>query len=146
MLSRTTEYAVRALVAIFMENENGRRPGFREVARLTEAPEQYVAKILQIFTKRGYLKSVRGRGGGFFFPEDKNDISLYKIILLMEGKEYFNRCGFGFKHCDADNPCPLHNEYQEIRDSFTNLAKRESIRSLALKIEQGEAVLNRLSV
>ncbi|MDZ7777824.1 MAG: Rrf2 family transcriptional regulator [Bacteroidales bacterium] len=77
---------MRALVAISMENENGRRPSFREVAGLIDAPEQYVAKILQVFTKRGYLKSVRGRGGGFFFPEDKNDIRLFDIIVLMEGK------------------------------------------------------------
>jgi Rrf2 family protein len=146
MLSKTTEYTIRALVAISMENENGRRPGFKEVAHITEAPEQYVAKILQTFTKQGYLKSIRGRGGGFFFPDEETDISLYKIIVLTEGRAYFIKCGFGFNNCDAENPCPLHHEYMKIRDNFMELAKSETIRTMAAKIERGEAVLNRLSV
>ncbi|MCF8232920.1 MAG: Rrf2 family transcriptional regulator [Bacteroidales bacterium] len=147
MLSKTTEYAIRALVSVELNSRKGQRPGFKTIARDIDAPEQYVAKIMQTLTRFKLLKSVRGRGGGFFFTEDnQQDIFLYDVVWIMEGKTFFTRCGFGFKHCDANNPCPLHNEYEPIREAFTQLLKKETIRSLATKIEKGEAVLSRLSV
>lgn len=147
MLSKTTEYAIRALVSVELSSRKGQRPGFKTIARDIDAPAQYVAKIMQTLTRFELLKSMRGRGGGFFFTEDnQQDIYLYDVVWIMEGKTFSTRCGFGFKHCDADNPCPLHNEYEPIREAFTQLLKKETIRSLATKIEKGEAVLSRLSV
>jgi len=64
----------------------------------------------------------------------------------MEGKQFFNKCGFGFKSCDAANPCPLHNEYLVVRESFYTLVKKETIQSLAQKVMNKEAVLSRLTL
>lgn len=147
MLSKTTEYAIRALVSVELNGRKGQRPGFKTIAVDIDAPEQYVAKIMQTLTRFGLLKSVRGRGGGFFFTEDNHqDIFLYDVVWIMEGKTFFTRCGFGFKQCDNENPCPLHNEHEPIREAFTRLLKKENIRSLATKIEKGDAVLSRLRV
>lgn len=147
MLSKTTQYAIRALVAVELNSRKGQRSGFKTIAREIDVPEQYVAKIMQTLTRFNLLKSVRGRGGGFSITDNnRQDIFLYDIVSIMEGKTFFTRCGFGFKHCDANNPCPLHNEYEPIREAFTQLLKKETICSLATKIEKGEAVLSRLSV
>lgn len=147
MISKTTEYAIRALVSVELNSRKGQRPGFKTIAKDIDAPEQYVAKIMQTLTRFELLKSVRGRGGGFFFADDNHqDIFLVDVVLIMEGKNFFTRCGFGFKQCDANNPCPLHDDYEPIREAFTKLLKNETIRSLATKIDKGEAILSRLSV
>lgn len=144
MLTKATEYAIRGLVAIEINNKKGLRPGFKKIAREVDAPEPYMGKILQTLTRHDLIKSVRGRGGGFFFDDESKELTLYEVIVVMEGMRFFTKCGFGFKHCDASNPCPVHNEFQQIRDAFTDLVKNETIQSLARKIENGEAVLNRL--
>lgn len=146
MLTKATEYAIRAMVAIELSQREGKRLGFKGIAQKIEAPEQFTAKVLQTLAKHDLVKSVRGRGGGFFFEKDAAPITLYDIIVVLEGKSFFHKCGFGFKRCDANNPCPLHDDFQGIRDAFYQLVVRHTITDLADKVSAGKAFLNRLEL
>ncbi|MBP8790720.1 MAG: Rrf2 family transcriptional regulator, partial [Breznakibacter sp.] len=53
MLSKGTEYAIRALVYIQLQNRVDRRHGVEEIGKEIDAPVAYSAKILQTLTKRG---------------------------------------------------------------------------------------------
>jgi len=145
MISKSTEYAIRALVFIRLRNRENHRPGVGEIAKEIDTPMAYTGKILQILTRHKLLNSMKGRGGGFFFDEDKSSISMYDVIHIMEGDSTFSKCGFGLKNCDDNNPCPLHDQYLEIREGFYNLVKSETIESLADKIIDGTAVINRIA-
>jgi Rrf2 family protein len=142
MLARNTIYAIRALVYIQLKNWENQRPGVSEIAREIEAPEAYLAKILQILTRRRIINSRKGRGGGFDFPDDQNSPALYPVILVMEGDACFKKCGFGFKDCNDVNPCPLHEHYVKIRENLMSLAQSETIDSISRKIVDGKAFLN----
>lgn len=144
MLEKTTEYAIRALVYIYIQNMAGKRAGFKEIAKMIDSPEQFTGKVLQNLTRAKLLSSMKGRGGGFFFDEPSNPITLFTVIEAIEGKEYFSKCGFGLKRCDANNPCPLHEDYAPFRDSFFKMVNEKTIQSLANKINNREATLNRL--
>ena len=37
MLGKTTEYAIRALVYIYIQNIEGERPGFKEIAKMIDS-------------------------------------------------------------------------------------------------------------
>jgi Rrf2 family protein len=144
MLSKSTEYAMRALVFVQLCNWERKRPGVGEIAKEIEAPEAYTAKILQTLTKNKLLNSMKGRGGGFFFNENQSSLTLYDVIHVVEGDASFHKCGFGLKQCNDDNPCPFHEEYKVLRDGFFEIAKTETIKSLSEKILHGDAVLNRV--
>ncbi|MDP2722274.1 MAG: Rrf2 family transcriptional regulator [Bacteroidales bacterium] len=144
MISKSTEYAIRSLVYIQLQNGKEKRPGVVEIAHEIEAPEPYTAKILQLLTKQGLVESVKGRGGGFFFREDQLDHTLYNIIQVVDGDSFFYKCGFGLHHCSSEHPCPLHDKFEAIRDGFYQIAISETIRSLARKITEGNAVMNRI--
>jgi len=146
MLSKATEYAIRGLVYINMQNRKGDRPGFREVAREVDAPEHFMAKILQTLTRHQLIRSAKGRGGGFFFPEKEEQLRLYEVIRVMEGEAFFSKCVFGFNMCDDKHPCPMHEDFVKIRDEFVELAKTQSIQSLAHKIENQQAHLTGLNI
>ena len=143
MLAKSTEYAIRALVFVQLRNWEGKRPGVIEIAKEIEAPSAFSAKILQTLTRHRLLDSAKGRGGGFFFNEEHKALTLYQVIHVMEGDACFHRCGFGLKSCNNDNPCPLHEQYKEVRDKFFDIVKEETIQVLSEKIRKGEAVLNR---
>ncbi len=131
MFNKETEYALRGLVYIQLQNLNGRRPGIAEIAREINAPPYFTAKILQRMVKQGFVQSVKGKGGGFFFEKDNEDISIKKVLNSTEGTKILTDCGFGLKKCDANNPCPLHERYAPIRESINNLVSTETILSLA---------------
>ena len=143
MFTKSTEYAIRALVYVILQNSNGRRPGFKEIAKGIDSPEPYLAKILQNLTKLEIIKSAKGRGGGFFFPNPERKLPLFEVIKVTEGESFFTKCGFGLNNCDANNPCPVHEHYKPIREQLFSFVMKESIQSLAGKVENHEAVLTR---
>lgn len=143
MLAKATEYAIRALVYVQLQNWNNKRPGGIEIAREIEAPQAFTAKILQILTRHKFLESMKGRGGGFFFPENQSHSTLYDVVHVMEGDGCFHKCGFGLKNCTNNSPCPLHDRYVVVRNNFFDLAKTDTIASLSTKIVEGTAILNR---
>jgi Rrf2 family protein len=134
MFSKETEYALRALVYIQSQNNSGRRPGLAEIAVEIEAPHFFTAKILQRLVKAGAVNSLKGKGGGFSFDNTKPDITIRQVVDLTGGSKVINGCGFGLKHCDEYNPCPLHLKYAPIRDAINLLITTETIQSLASKI------------
>jgi Rrf2 family protein len=143
MLTKSTEYAIRALVYVQLQNWKEMRPGVPEIALEIEAPTAFTAKILHVLTSRTILGSMKGRGGGFFFADNQSDLSLYQVIMVMEGDRLFTKCGFGLKNCSDNNPCPLHDRYVVLRADLLKMAHSETIASLAEKISSGQAVLNR---
>ena len=138
MFNKETEYALRGLVYIKLQNLKGRRPGTAEVSKEIEAPPFFTAKILQRLVRSGLLESLKGKGGGFFFDPEKPELQLVKLVSATEGDRSFTGCGIGLKHCDKDNPCPLHEKYAPIRDSINNLLSDETVQSLAEKVHKKE--------
>jgi Rrf2 family protein len=143
MLGKTTEYAIRALVYVYIQNQEGKRPGFKEIAKKINSPEQFTAKVLQSLAREELISSMKGRGGGFFFDDSITPLTLYEVIGVMEGEKFFSKCGFGLKQCDSKNPCPLHYDYSPVREEFFKLVTKQTIQSLANKINENKAVLNR---
>jgi Rrf2 family protein len=146
MLSKATEYAIRALVYIHIQNRKEKKPGFKEIAKEIDSPEQFTAKVLQTLTRHDIIRSAKGRGGGFFFDKDTKELKLYDVIRILEGDNFFNQCIFGFKFCDDKYPCPLHDDFMKIWKDFKELTEKQSIQSLAEKIENHEAYINKLDI
>lgn len=134
MFNKETEYALRGLVYIQLQNFKGRKPGIAEIAKEIEAPSFYTAKILQRLVRIGFLESMKGKGGGFFFRIDKPELTIKELIVAIEGSKTISGCGFGLKQCDSDNPCPLHEQYAFIRDAINKLVSTETVQSLARKV------------
>jgi Rrf2 family protein len=143
MLAKSTEYAIRALVYIEIQNQEGLRPGVKQIAREISSPEAYTGKIMQILTKQGLVRSMKGRGGGFFFDKSTRPLTLQKIIRVMEGEAYFNKCGLGFNGCDSHAPCPIHHEYIAVKEELFDLFEKQTIEGLAKNVQDGGAVLFR---
>jgi len=143
MLAKSTEYAIRALVYIELENRKGKRPGVKQIARQIASPEPYTGKFMQTLSKYGLVRSAKGRGGGFFFDNQIRPLSLQKIIMVLEGEAYFNKCGLGFNGCDSHAPCPIHKDYILAKQKLYDLFENETIESLANNVSEGFAVLNR---
>ena len=133
MFNKETEYALRGLVYIQLQNFTDRKPGVAEISEEIEAHHFFTAKILQRLVRNGFVVSLKGKRGGFFFEKDKPDLPIKDLIVSIEGSQILQGCGFGLKKCDSKNPCPMHELYGPIRDAINNLVTNETIQSLAKK-------------
>ena len=85
MFNKETEYALRGLVYVQVQQTKGLKPGIVEIAKEIDAPVFYTGKIMQRLVKMGFLMSTKGKGGGFFFDLSKPDLSLKTVIHAIEG-------------------------------------------------------------
>jgi Rrf2 family protein len=143
VFKKETEYALRSLVYIQMQNQLGKRPGVVEISAETDTPPPFTAKILQRMVRMGFLESMKGKNGGYYFNSEKPAVPLKDLIIAIEGKKIFTGCGFGLSQCDENNPCPLHDAYSSIRDAIDQLLSLETIQNLARK-DNPERALSRL--
>jgi Rrf2 family protein len=137
MFNKETAYAIRALVYIQQENNRHQRPGIDQLATSIEVPRSYIAKILQRMVRLGFIKSVKGKGGGFYFEADGPELPLKEVILSIQGNQLLTGCCLGLTVCSEKKPCPLHAYYVSIRETINQLVQSETIQSLAKKNNYG---------
>ena len=107
-------YAMRALTRLALTTPDG-FVRLDELCAGTEMPKHFVGKIFQELVRHGLLSSAKGRGGGFKLARTPQDIALYEIVAIIDGTRKFEECVVGLAQCDGTQPCPLHDEWSQIR-------------------------------
>jgi Rrf2 family transcriptional regulator, iron-sulfur cluster assembly transcription factor len=126
MLSRSSEYAVRALTYMGARAD---RPWLlsRGIAEELGIPPPFLAKILQTLAGAGILESQRGRGGGFRLLRTPESLSLYEIVEPFDNLGHRTLCVLGQKLCGDETACPLHYAWKASRDTFLDALHRTSL-------------------
>ena len=141
MLSKTCEYAVRAVIYIAQQTKDGNRVGIKDVAKGIDSPEYFIAKILQEMVRKNLLQSTKGPNGGFHLDEKDMKNSLAVIVRHFDGDKIFSGCALGLKRCSEKNPCTLHQQFKEIRNTLKNLLETTTINQLVEKLDSQEVFL-----
>ncbi|HBX63180.1 MULTISPECIES: Rrf2 family transcriptional regulator [Empedobacter] len=141
MLSKTCEYAVRAVIYIAQQTKDGNRVGIKDVAKGIDSPEYFIAKILQEMVRKNLLQSTKGPNGGFHLDEKYMKNSLAVIVRHFDGDKIFSGCALGLKRCSEKNPCPLHQQFKEIRNTLKHLLETTTINQLVEKLDSQEVFL-----
>lgn len=137
MLSLTCKTAIKAVIYLASGFESGQKASIKEIAADINASEHTVGKILQALVKEGVINSSKGPTGGFFITLKQKNQPIIHIINAIDGKEVFNECGLGLSKCSATHPCPMHNDYKEIRDGFKRMCQQKKISDLCETINVG---------
>jgi Rrf2 family iron-sulfur cluster assembly transcriptional regulator len=143
MFSKACEYAIRATLFITAESIEGRRTGLKAIAKQSDSPEAFIAKVLQQLVKSNIIKSAKGPNGGFEIePKSLNTINLSQIVKAIDGDSIYTGCGLGLHLCDAMNPCPVHDQFKIIREGLKEMLEGTLITDLAAKLNAGESTIN----
>lgn len=105
LISRTTEYALRAV--LWLIQEPGRSQTTRQIATGTHTPPGYISKVLQLLAKAGLVRSQRGLGGGFQFAGDPAQVTVLDVINAVDPVERIHSCPLGLE-AHGTKLCPLH--------------------------------------
>ncbi|MGE0480585.1 MAG: Rrf2 family transcriptional regulator [Phycisphaerae bacterium] len=82
MISRTVEYALRAVVWLASRHESSQTT--RQIADATQVPANYLAKVLQTLVDAGIVTSQRGLGGGFRLARDPAVLSVLDVVNAVD--------------------------------------------------------------
>ena len=115
IFSKSFGYALRGILYVSLQKDENRKVSIEEIAKRLMVPRHFLAKIMKAMVKAGILSSTRGQQGGFYINEATLGTPIVTIILLTEGKNYFNTCMLSLRKCNADNPCPLHAKVEKFK-------------------------------
>ncbi len=132
MISRASEYAIRALTFLAQQAPDSGFYLARDMAEKLGVPAPFLAKILQPLVTRGLIKSQRGRSGGFKLADGKrpSDISLYDIVDAEEHLGKVRECLLGQSECSDERACPLHLYWKRTSDEYLALLASTTLRDL----------------
>ncbi len=141
MLSLTCKTAIKAVIYLASKFESGEKSGIREIAEFIDASEHTVGKMLQTLVRETVINSSKGPTGGFYMTAKQQGQPVINIVVAIDGKEVFQQCGLGLSKCSATHPCPLHDDYKSVRDSFEKLCQEKRIGDLCDPVNEGLAYL-----
>ena len=138
--SATTEYALRAL-AHLATLEPGERVLARDLAEETAIPRQFLGKILHRLARMGVLASAKGRGGGFRFERDPEEVTVSELVLVFDGSDLTKQCVLGLDECNDRQPCAMHDEWVKFRARLIDRVHTLTIADLGRNLAAKRALL-----
>lgn len=129
MLSKSCEYGLRA--ALYLASLD--QEGYVATGTISEELDisfPFLTKIFQQLNDADLLTSQRGPKGGVALTKDSSEVTLYEIVVAIDGDEFFRECVLGLPNCGEAEPCPLHDEWIEERDRVERLFRNASLAEL----------------
>ena len=130
-LNKTTEYAIRVLLYLV---QHGDSPCSTNTLHQTlDIPYKYLGRLMKNLTDAGFLKSTRGKAGGYQLAKNMTKISLHQVIEALEGVEDFEHCILGLPDCSDTDPCVMHERWGKERERIKKMFTNISLENLAAK-------------
>jgi Rrf2 family protein len=132
ILTSTTSYALRILIQMSQDTQN--IVSAKTLHEILGIRKQYLRRLLTDLVKHGFIKSTRGRNGGFEFARDPAQIYIYEVIDAIEGFKSFEGCLLGVKDCTQSPACAMHSIWTDARDMMIHTFRSTTLS--VLKKEQ----------
>lgn len=129
-ISQTMDYAMRSLVTLA---RSSKPVTITELAKLTFVSRPYLAKTLQQLTHAGFIRSLRGKFGGFELAMPPAEISLHDVMLVIDPIQRITHCPLHLPE-HAGKLCPMH---QALDDSLATIECKLRVTTLAQLVEEG---------
>lgn len=119
-LTTQTDYALRTLMFLSTRSE---RSNVSDVAGLFGISVHHVAKVVNQLARFGYLRSVRGVGGGIEMARRPEDIRVGEVIESFEGSLHMLDCIGAANVCSIQSFCKLKGvlaEAERVQRDYLN--------------------------
>ncbi len=141
MFSKTCEYGIKAMIFVAQKSKSGSRVGIKDIAKGTGAPEHFIAKIMQELSRKKLVHSIKGPNGGFYMDKVDLNTSLADIVKALDGNAIYLDCVLGLKTCNANKPCPVHHQFQDIKKNLIKMIEENTIGDFNTKLDSGKYFL-----
>ena len=98
MLSNSCEYGLRATLYLASLDEEGYVP-IGTISEELDISFPFLTKIFQKLNDAGLLTSQRGPKGGVALTQPADEVTLYEIVVAIDGEDLFQECVLGLPGC-----------------------------------------------
>lgn len=142
MLSNTCKYALRALIYLGKFSKDDHMIGIKKISEDLGLSSPFLGKILQNLVKQKLLVSTKGPNGGFALARPADKITLWDIVIKVDGEEFFTNCLISLESCRTHDPskplCPVHSQYDTLRKQIAEFYQDTSLDIISKDIDKYE--------
>lgn len=131
-ISRKSEYALRALIAMARARRSWQ---IAELSAQENIPVKFLEQILLVLRRGDLLTSKRGVGGGYALAVPPRQITVGRVITLMDGAIAPVPCAIDptGKACSCPDPrtCAVRRYMTRVREELEEMLGRQTLEDLA---------------
>ena len=127
-LTAFTDYSLRVL--IYLATQPGQRATIAQIATAYDVSENHLVKVVHFLGKQGWLKNVRGKGGGLELALAPERIGLGQVVRQTEGQSVAECFGEGGGNCCIAPSCRLRGVLGEAVTAFYAVLDRYHLADL----------------
>jgi Rrf2 family protein len=131
-LSKRGEYALRALIDLGLAVHAGRDMlQLKEIANHEKIPYRFLEQIFLQLREAGYVSTKRGKNGGYFLKPAADQISMGKIIRLIDGPlapiSCVSQTAYEKCTCPDEERCGLRMLMLDVRNAIASILDRYTL-------------------
>lgn len=138
-LTAFTDYSLRVL--IYLAAQPQRRATIAQVAAAYDVSENHLVKVVHFLGKQGWLKNVRGKGGGLELALAPERIGLGQVVRQTEGQAVAECFGENGGNCCIAPACRLRGVLGEAVTAFYAVLDRYTLADLATNRQELAKIL-----
>ena len=128
-LTKKTDYALRVLQDL-ATLEKGQVLPAKEMAKSNELSLKFLQSVLSDLAKEGLVKSTPGPKGGFFLNQPASEITVYRVVEVLEGPVHLMDCMAEATQCGEFSSCSIHGLFGRAQLAVMEILSSKSIADL----------------
>jgi Rrf2 family protein len=135
MLSMKAKYGLRAMASLARDYGNGPLL-IAQIAEKEHIPRKFLELILLDLKKKGFVRSKKGKGGGYYLNRVPSSISVDQLIRALDGplallpcvsQIAYERCA----ECPDEDTCGIRDVFKKVREATIGILQQTTLADLA---------------
>src|SRR5436190_13372051 len=135
-LSRRSEYGLRALIDLVRHDDVG-PISLHALAQRNNLPPKFLEQIMARLKRGGVVRTSLGSHGGYAMAQDPAEISVGRVIRLLDGAlaplgcvslRFYEPCS-----CPDEATCGLRDTMIDVRDAMLEILDEQTLADLAAR-------------
>lgn len=115
-LKKETHYSIKAIRVLY-KNRDVKLLRAKEIAEIEDIPVKFLYPILRKLSKENLIIIERGINGGYMATKNLDNVTLYELLILMEGNICLSFCN-SYKECNKLESCSVSDVFNKIDDGI----------------------------
>jgi len=137
-ISTKGRYGLRAILNLAFYGKKNEPVLLSEISEREGIPYKYLGQIMNELVKAGFVKSIKGRKGGYLLNKNPKNITIYEVLQTLEGDLSVADCVTNPGICHRASSCAVRDVFEElshnIKKTLSSITLDDLIKNQVTKI------------
>lgn len=138
-ISTKGRYGLRAILDLAIYSRGNKLVLLSEISRRQKISKKYLSQIMNLLIRAGFVKSVRGKNGGYLLGKSPKNINVFDVLQVLEGDLQVIECVPNPSSCDRAGLCAIRDVWkmlsERIHETLSSITLEDLMKNQAKKFK-----------